>query len=101
MCRNETLVLPLETKANKRERGASACRDRGRPRRADCVADDAVACKIAVDDPTTWSSPRRLVIPWNRSEDALSSHACHEGNYGMAVVLAVARADARMAGKPQ
>ena len=48
--------------------------------------------EITINDPGTWTKPWSLMIPLKRSSDPLYEYACHEGNYGMAGVLAGARA---------
>ena len=54
--------------------------------------------EITIDDPETWTKPWSLMIPLRRSSDPLFEYACHEGNYGMAGILAGARAAERAAG---
>jgi hypothetical protein len=49
--------------------------------------------QITIDDPGTWTKPWSLMIPLRRSSDPLYEYACHEGNYGMAGILAGARAE--------
>jgi len=57
----------------------------------------ALKYEITIDDPDTWTKPWSLMIPLKRSSDPLLEYACHEGNYGMAGVLAGARAQERAA----
>ena len=33
------------------------------------------------------------MVPWKRTDDPMFEYACHEGNIGMAGILAGARAD--------
>ena len=54
--------------------------------------------EITIDDPGTWTKPWSLMIPLRRSSDPLYEYACHEGNIGMAGILAGARAKERAAG---
>jgi hypothetical protein len=49
--------------------------------------------EITIDDPDTWTKPWSLMIPLRRSSLPLLEYACHEGNYGMAGILAGARAE--------
>ena len=49
--------------------------------------------EVTVDDPETWSKPWSVMIPLGHSKDFLFEYACHEGNYGMAGILAGARAE--------
>jgi len=53
--------------------------------------------EITIDDPDTWTKPWSLMIPLRRSSDPYLEYACHEGNYGLAGVLAGARAEERSA----
>jgi hypothetical protein len=53
--------------------------------------------EFTVDDPTMWTRPWTAVIPMSKSEDPIYEYACHEGNYGMAGVLAGARAEEKAA----
>jgi hypothetical protein len=54
--------------------------------------------EITIDDPGTWTQPWSLMIPLRRSSDPLYEYACHEGNYGLAGILAGARTEERVAG---
>ena len=47
--------------------------------------------EITVTDATTWTRPWTAMVPLSRSEDALFEYACHEGNIGMAGILAGTR----------
>jgi len=49
--------------------------------------------EITVDDPDTWTKPWSLMIPLQRSAQPVYEYACHEGNLGLAGILAGARAD--------
>ena len=49
--------------------------------------------QYTVDDPTTYTRPWTVSIPLSRTEGPLYEYACHEGNYGMAGLLAGARAE--------
>ena len=49
--------------------------------------------EITVSDPTTWTRPWTAMVPMSQSDDPLFEYACHEGNIGMAGILAGARAD--------
>jgi hypothetical protein len=54
---------------------------------------DTLLYEFAVDDPTAFTRPWKGEIPMTASDDPLYEHACHEGNYGLAGILAGARAD--------
>ena len=49
--------------------------------------------EITVDDPDTWAKPWTIMVPLQRSAQPVFEYACHEGNYGLAGILAGARAD--------
>jgi hypothetical protein len=49
--------------------------------------------EITVNDPDTWTKPWSLMIPMQRSAQPVYEYACHEGNIGLAGILAGARAD--------
>jgi hypothetical protein len=49
--------------------------------------------EITINDPGTWTRPWSLMIPLRRSTDPLFEYACHEGNFGLAGILAGARAE--------
>ena len=49
--------------------------------------------EITVDDPGAWTKPWSLMIPLQRSGQPVYEYACHEGNLGMAGIMAGARAD--------
>jgi hypothetical protein len=53
--------------------------------------------EITIDDPDTWTKPWSLMIPLSRASDPYLEYACHEGNYGLAGVLAGARAEEQRA----
>jgi len=54
---------------------------------------DRLEYQVTVTDPTTWIRPWTAMVPMNRSQDALFEYACHEGNIGMAGILAGARVE--------
>lgn len=47
--------------------------------------------EITATDPTSWTRPWTAMAPLSRSKDTLFEYACHEGNIGMAGILAGAR----------
>ena len=59
-------------------------------RRADA---DNLKWEVTVDDPGAWSKPWTAMIPLQHSKDAIFEYACQEGNYGLADILAGARAE--------
>ncbi len=54
--------------------------------------------EIKIDDPGTWMKPWSLMIPLRKAAHPLFEYACHEGNYGLAGILAGARAEEKAAG---
>ena len=54
---------------------------------------DTVLYEFTVDDPATFTKPWTVQIPSVRAEGQIFEYACHEGNYGMAGLLAGARAE--------
>jgi len=56
--------------------------------------------EMMIDDPGTWTKPWSLMIPLRRADHPMYEYGCHEGNYGMAGILAGARAEERAAGRP-
>ena len=60
---------------------------------------DTLKYEITVNDPGTWTKPWSLMIPLQRSQVPVYEYACHEGNEGLAGILAGARADEAAAAK--
>ena len=55
------------------------------------IGPDTLEYVITFSDPDTWESPWTVMIPMERSDEALYEYACHEGNYSMEGILAGAR----------
>jgi hypothetical protein len=55
------------------------------------VADDTLQYDATLSDPTTWTRPWTARILFTRTQESLLEFACHEGNIGMAGILAGAR----------
>ena len=55
------------------------------------IGPDTLEYVITFNDPDTWESPWTVMIPMERSDEALYEYACHEGNYSMEGILAGAR----------
>jgi hypothetical protein len=53
--------------------------------------------EITIDDPGTWTKPWSLMIPLKHADHPLYEYACHEGNYGLAGILAGARVEEKAA----
>jgi len=52
---------------------------------------DTLLYQVTFDDPTTWTRPWTVEIPWQSTEGPLYEYACHEGNYGMSGILSGGR----------
>ena len=52
---------------------------------------DTVAYEYTVTDPTVYTAPYTVMIPFRRLDGTLFEYACHEGNYGLTGILAGAR----------
>jgi hypothetical protein len=61
------------------------------------VGPDTLHYEVTVDDPTIWTKPWTAMIPLRRSNDLVYEYECHEGNTGLAGILAGARADEKAA----
>ena len=59
------------------------------------TAADTIDYQFTVTDPTFYTRPWTASIPMARFEGPLYEYACHEGNYGLAGILAGARAEER------
>ena len=57
------------------------------------IDDSTVEYGFTVDDSDTWSAPWSGVFPLAAIEGPLYEYACHEGNYGIANILAGQRAE--------
>ena len=52
---------------------------------------DTVAYEYTVTDPTEYTAPYTVMMPFRRTDGPLFEYACHEGNYGLYGILAGAR----------
>jgi hypothetical protein len=57
------------------------------------TADDMVQYRFTVEDPQTWDRPWTAEAPLAKTDGPIFEFACHETNYGIANILAGARAD--------
>ena len=53
---------------------------------------DTIVYRFTVDDPSTWTKPWSGEMLLKKTEGPIFEYACHEGNYGLANILAAARA---------
>ncbi len=58
---------------------------------------DSLSYQITIDDPGTWTKPWSLMLPLKQSPTPIFEYACHEGNVGLAGILAGARAEEKAA----
>jgi hypothetical protein len=61
------------------------------------TADDTISYKFTVEDPTTWDRSWTADAPLVKTQGPIFEFACHETNYGIANILAGARADEKKA----
>jgi hypothetical protein len=62
------------------------------------VSPSRIDYEVRIDDPTTWTRPWTVMIPLKLAHEEVYEYACHEGNEGMAGILAGARAQEKAAG---
>lgn len=63
------------------------------------VSENRLEYTLTVDDPTTWTRPWTLMVPWSKESDKANEvyeSNCHEGNYGLMGILANMRAADRL-----
>ena len=56
------------------------------------VERDTIQYRFTVEDPSVWSKPWSGEVMMHRFEGPVLEYACHEGNYGLANILAGTRA---------
>ena len=61
---------------------------------------NTITYRFTVTDPTVWTKPWSGELIMNRTKGPIYEYACHEGNYGLANILAGARAAEKSAAKP-
>jgi hypothetical protein len=61
------------------------------------ISADTLQWELTVDDPGIWTKPWTASIPLRSTPKAIYEYACHEGNYGLADILAGARREDREA----
>jgi hypothetical protein len=62
------------------------------------IGPETLLYRFTIDDPTAFTAPWTGEYPLVASHDRIWEYACHEGNYGLAGVLAGARAAEKNAG---
>jgi hypothetical protein len=61
------------------------------------VAPDQILYRFTVEDPATWARPWTAEMPMAKTNGPIFEFACHESNYGIANILAGARAEEKQA----
>jgi hypothetical protein len=56
---------------------------------------DTLQWEVTIDDPGAWTKPWTAMLPLRSSAKKVFEYACHEGNYGLADILAGARREDR------
>jgi hypothetical protein len=64
------------------------------------TAPDTITYRFTVTDPTVWTKPWSGELLMKRTKGPIYEYACHEGNYGLANILAGARAAEKSTAKP-
>ena len=85
-----TLVVET-TNFNDKRRFQGSTKDVRLVERFTRIDGDAISYQLTVTDPNTYSRPWTLENTLWRSDEAIFEMACHEGNYGLASILAGAR----------
>jgi hypothetical protein len=60
---------------------------------------DTIVYRFTVEDPSTWTKPWSGELLMRKIEGPIFEYACHEGNYGLANILAAARAKEKATGE--
>ena len=55
------------------------------------INSDRVAYEYTITDPTVYTAPHTVLMPFRRTDGPLFEYACHEGNIGLHGILAGAR----------
>jgi hypothetical protein len=61
------------------------------------TSDDVIKYTFTVEDEKTWAQPWSAEVPLTKTVGPIFEFACHEANYGVANILAGARADEKRA----
>jgi hypothetical protein len=88
----QTLVVET-TNFNERRRFRGATEQLRMVERFTRVDADTIDYQVTVSDPATFTRPWTIDNTLRRSDDAMYEVACHEGNVGLAAILAGARAE--------
>jgi hypothetical protein len=61
------------------------------------VGPNEIDYRVTITDPSTFTRPWTLAVPYVVTGEAMYEYACHEGNYGMVGILSGAREEERAA----
>ena len=61
------------------------------------IGPNEIDYRVTIDDPTTFTKPWTLAIPYIVTGEDMFEYACHEGNYGMEGILSGAREEEKAA----
>jgi hypothetical protein len=61
------------------------------------VGPNEIDYRVTISDPTTFTKPWTLAVPYVVTGEEMFEYACHEGNYGMIGILSGAREEERAA----
>jgi hypothetical protein len=78
-------------------RGTSTDRNLRLVERLTRVTPDILNYEATIEDPTVWTKPWTVMIPWRHTKDHIFEFACHEGNEAMPGTLGGTRAQERAA----
>jgi hypothetical protein len=56
------------------------------------VAPDVINYEVTMSDPSTWTRPFTIMVPWNKTQEQIYEYQCQETNYDMYHWLSSARA---------
>ena len=56
------------------------------------VAPDMISYEVTMSDPSTWTRPFTISVPWNQTQEQIYEYQCQETNYDMYHWLSSARA---------
>jgi hypothetical protein len=65
------------------------------------TAENTLLYEFTVNDPASFTKPFTGQVPMNKTNEPLFEYACHEGNYGLANVLAGSRAEEEVSASRQ
>jgi hypothetical protein len=85
----DTMVIETDQFRGGESRGTSS--NKHLVERLTRVNADRIVYEYTVTDPTVYTAPHTVMMPFRRTDGPLFEYACHEGNIGMHGILAGAR----------